>query len=75
MNWSQCPEVWIDPDRMSGAPCFRQSRVPIVSLFENLDGGATIDEFVDWFPGITHQQVHAVLAFAIASVDAERAVR
>ena len=37
------------------------TRVPVTALFENLESGATIDEFVEWFPGVMRQQVVAVL--------------
>ena len=43
---------------------FRGTRVPIKALFENLEGGARVDDFLEWFPGVTRQQVEAVLEFA-----------
>jgi uncharacterized protein (DUF433 family) len=43
--------------------------MPIRALFENLEDGATIDEFVEWFPGVTRKQVEAVLEFAAASLE------
>ena len=39
------PYVWVDPERMGGEPCFRDSRVPITALFDYLEAGETIDEF------------------------------
>ena len=41
--------VWVDPDRMSGAPCFRGSRLPVQQLFDWLADGASLDEFIDDF--------------------------
>ena len=41
--------VWVDPDRMSGAPCFRGSRLPVQQLFEWLADGVSLDEFVEDF--------------------------
>ena len=41
----------------------------MVSLFEHLDQGATVDEFLEWFPEVTREQVHAVLYFAKSSLD------
>lgn len=49
--------VWTDPERMSGAPCFAGTRVPIRNLFDAIEGGHTIDDFLDGFPGVTRDQV------------------
>ena len=38
--------------------------VPVKALFENLESGATVDQFLEWFPGVTTQQALAVLEFA-----------
>ncbi len=67
IDWSSCPAVERDPERVSGAWVFRHSRVPVAALFENLEGGAQITEFVDWFPGVTLEQVRAVLEHAARS--------
>ena len=56
--------VWVSPQRMSGAPCFRGTRVPVQSLIDFLEGGETIDEFIQLYPPITREQVLAVLDFA-----------
>ena len=61
MNWETCPAVERKPGRISGAWALTGTRVPLYALFENLAGGATIDEFVEWFPGVEKQQVRAVL--------------
>jgi uncharacterized protein (DUF433 family) len=42
-------------------------------LFEHLEGGSTIDEFLEWFPGVTAAQVHEVLEFAKASLEQPKA--
>ena len=63
IDWSQCPDVERHPDRMGGAWTFAGTRVPVTFLFENLDAGATVSEFVDWFEGVTVEQVHHVLNF------------
>jgi uncharacterized protein (DUF433 family) len=60
-DWNNCPAVERHPHVVSGAWVFRQTRVPIRSLFENLRDGATIDEFLEWFPGVTRDQVKSVL--------------
>lgn len=56
------------PGKVSGAWVFKRTRVPVQALFENLEGGATVDQFLDWFPGVTHEQVLAVLKFTESSL-------
>ena len=50
-----------EPEKVSGQPVFKGTRVPVAALFENLRDGASIDEFLEWFPGVTREQVYAVL--------------
>jgi uncharacterized protein (DUF433 family) len=59
--WQDCDAVERAPDRVSGAWVFRGTRVPVAALFENLRDGATVDEFLSWFPGVDRWQVEAVL--------------
>ena len=54
--------ITIDPDVMSGAPCFFGTRVPIDVLFDNLRDGLSIDEIVDSYPTLTREMVEKVLA-------------
>jgi uncharacterized protein (DUF433 family) len=56
--------IWVSPQRISGAPCFRGTRVPVQSLIDFLEAGETIDEFIKLYPPISRQQVLAVLDFA-----------
>lgn len=72
IDWSRCPEVEQNLKKVSGAWVFRGSRVPVTALFENLEAGASIDEFLSWFPGITKHQVEAVLEYTISSLESER---
>ena len=53
--------VWVDPDRLSGAPCFQGTRCPVEALFDNLQAGLSLDEFLDCFPEVTREQAVAVL--------------
>lgn len=62
------PYVWVDPERMGGVPCFRDTRVPIKNLFDYFEEGLPISEFLDDFPPITREQVEAVLRLATQSV-------
>lgn len=64
MQWTDCNAVEQDLQRMSGARVFAGARVPATTLLENLDAGATIDEFVDWLPGVSRQPAAAVLQHA-----------
>lgn len=60
-HWDDCDAVERDPDKVSGAWVFRGTRVPLSALFENLRDGASIDQFLEWFPGVERSQVEAVL--------------
>lgn len=68
MDWEQCSAIERNPDKVSGAWVFRGTRVPVSALFDNLDSGATVDEFLEWFPGVTKDQVDEVLSFASKSL-------
>ena len=70
IDWSSCPAVERDPERVSGAWVFRGTRIPVAALFENLEGGAQITELVDWFPGVTIEQVRAALEHVARSTRA-----
>jgi uncharacterized protein (DUF433 family) len=50
-----------DPEKMSGAPCFTGTRVPVTHLFDYLEAGDSLDEFLTDFPTVTRQQVLGVL--------------
>lgn len=67
IDWSSCPAVERLPDRVSGAWVFRGTRVPVASLFENLEDGALVTQFVEWFPGVTLEQARSVLEHAARS--------
>lgn len=56
--------IWIDPERVSGAPCFINTRVPIQNLFDYLEGGEPLDEFLEGFPPVTREQAIKVLELA-----------
>ena len=67
-DWQDCPAIERDPERVSGAWVFRGTRVPVRALFENLEDGATVDDFLEWFPGVLRSQVEAVLKHAESSL-------
>lgn len=70
LDWSQCPAVERVTNKVSGEWLFRSTRVPVRALFENLEGGATVRDFLEWFPGVTVEQVDAVLEHASRSLGA-----
>ena len=60
--------VWVDPERMSGTPCFYGTRVPVKNLFDYLEGGQSLETFLDDFEGVTREQADAVLRLAMESL-------
>lgn len=62
-NWDACPAVERTPGKVSGAWVFAGTRIPLSALYENLACGATIGEFVEWFPGADERQVRTVLEY------------
>ena len=48
--------IWIDPHRLSGAPCFKGTRVPIQALIDHIEGNSTLDDFLEGFPSVTRAQ-------------------
>lgn len=72
MYWVSCPALERDPEKVSGAWVFRGTRIPVIALFENLEDGASVDEFISWFPGVTKEQVAAVLEYTISSLKEEQ---
>jgi uncharacterized protein (DUF433 family) len=68
LDWSQCPAVESIPGKVSGAWVFKDTRMPVSIVFENLEAGATIDEIMEWFH-LTREQIVSVLEFAARSLD------
>ena len=61
LDWADCPAVEQAPQRISGAWVFCGTRIPIAALFQNLEGGVSLQEFVELFPGVSLHQAHQVL--------------
>lgn len=74
LDWSSCSAVERDSQRVSGEWVFRGSRVPVAALFENLEDGVEIKEFVALFPGVTLEQVRIVLDHAAKSLASPQVV-
>lgn len=68
LDWSSCPAVERHPQKVGGVWIFTGTRVPVSALFENLEGGATVTEFIEWFPGVSVEQVNLVLEHASRSL-------
>ena len=68
-SWGTCSAVESRPDKLSGAWVFSGTRVTVSSLFGNLAEGATVQDFLDWFPGVEEWQVKAVLEHEARSLD------
>ena len=69
LDWSQCSAVESVPGRRSGAWVFRNTRMPVAAVFENLEAGSSIEEIIEQFH-VTREQIRAVLEFAARSLDA-----
>jgi uncharacterized protein (DUF433 family) len=68
LDWSQCAAVESVPGKVSGAWVFKDTRMPVSIVFENLEAGATIDEIAEWFH-LTRERIVTVLDFAARSLD------
>jgi uncharacterized protein (DUF433 family) len=63
------PAVESSPEKVSGAWVFRGTRMPVATVFENLEAGATIEDIMEWFD-LTREQIVNVLDFAARSLTA-----
>lgn len=64
---SNCEAVEQSSEFVSGVRVFRGARVPVAALFENLEDGASVEQFVGWFPGVSMKQARVVLERAAKS--------
>lgn len=70
MNYSKLSDVIErSPNKVSGEWVFKGTRVPLTALYENLRDGASIDQFLEWFPGVERSQVVAVFDHEIESIE------
>ena len=54
--------VTLNPEILGGTPVFKNTRVPVKSLFEYLESNYTLNEFLECFPSVTREMAHHVLA-------------
>ena len=69
LDWSQCPAVESVPGRLGGAWVFKDTRLPVSTVFDNLEDGVSIEEIMEWFR-LSREQIVTVLEFAARSLDA-----
>ena len=69
LDWSKCPAVERVPGKVSGAWVLRGTRMPVATIFENLEAGANINDILQWFDGLDREQVKAVIDFAARSLE------
>ena len=68
LDWSQCPAVESVPGKVSVAWVFKGTRMPVATVFENLEAGLTVEEVMEEF-SVTREQTNAVLHFAARSLE------
>jgi uncharacterized protein (DUF433 family) len=69
LDWAECPAVESIPGKVSGAWVLKGTRMPVSTIFENLEAGASINDIMEWFDGLDRDQVRAVIEFAARSLD------
>ena len=69
LDWSLCSAVEQVPGKVSGAWVLRGTRMPVATIFENLEAGASLDDVLSWYEGLDRKQVQAVIEFAARSLD------
>ena len=75
LDWSQCAAVESVPGKLSGAWVLRGTRMPVATIFQNLEAGASLDDILCWFDGLDREQVKAVIDFAARSLEAPAPTR
>lgn len=69
LDWSQCAAVERVPGKLGGAWVLRGTRMPVATVFENLEAGASLDDLMSWYDGLDRKQLQAVIEFAARSLD------
>jgi uncharacterized protein (DUF433 family) len=73
LDWSQCSAVESIPGKVSGAWVFKDTRLPVATIFENLEAGSPIEEIMENYR-VSREQINAVLEFAARSLEMPPAV-
>jgi uncharacterized protein (DUF433 family) len=69
LDWSQCSAVEQIPGKVGGAWVLKGTRMPVATIFDNLEAGASLDDLLKWYEGLDRKQVQAVIEFAARSLD------
>ena len=69
LDWSQCPAVESVPGKVSGAWVFKDTRMPVATVFLNLEAGLSVEQIMQEF-SVTREQINAILQFAAKSLEA-----
>jgi len=69
LDWSQCRDVESVAGKVSGAWVLRGARMPVATIFENLEAGVSTDNIIEWFDGLKREQGEAVIDFVARSLD------
>jgi uncharacterized protein (DUF433 family) len=73
LDWSQCPAVESVPGKVSGAWVLKGTRMPVQTVFANLEAGMSAQEITEVFDGVKLEEIVAVLKFVVQSLDKEPA--
>ncbi|MGO9316844.1 MAG: DUF433 domain-containing protein [Terracidiphilus sp.] len=73
LDWSQCPAVESVPGKVSGAWVLKGTRMPVQTVFANLEAGMSVKEITEVFDGVKLEEIVAVLKFVVQSLDKEPA--
>ena len=72
LGWQDCPAVERIAGRMSGAWVFKNTRIPLYTIFENLQEGASVADIASWFQGLTEDQINQVLEHQVRMLREDR---
>ena len=61
LDWSQCEAVESIPGKVSGAWVLKDTRMPVATIFGNLESGASLDDIMEWYPGLVIEFVKSAL--------------
>jgi uncharacterized protein (DUF433 family) len=71
LDWSKCDAVESVPGKVSGAWVFKGTRMPVQTVFANLEVGMSVQEITEVFDGVTREEISAVMGFVVRSLDKE----
>jgi uncharacterized protein (DUF433 family) len=71
LDWSQCDAVESVPGKVSGAWVLKGTRMPVQTVFANLEAGMSVQEITEAFDGVKREEVEAAIEFVVRSLDKE----